>query len=136
MNKKIEFEFSAGGVVIKENKVLLIKTKNLKGEEVWTFPKGHIEKKEKSKNTALREVEEETGYKCKIQKQLDTVQYWFRDKERLVKKQVKWFLMSPVKKIKEPSWEITETKWTTFDKAEKILSYDSDKKLLSKLKMI
>ncbi|MFN3966955.1 MAG: NUDIX domain-containing protein, partial [Endomicrobiia bacterium] len=91
MAKKIEFEFSAGGVVVKDKKVLLIKTKNLEGKEVWTFPKGHIEKKEKSTETALREVEEETGYKCEIKSQLDTVEYWFRDKERLVKKRVNWF---------------------------------------------
>jgi len=132
MKKKVDFEFSAGGIVVENNKVLLIKTKNLEGKEVWTFPKGHIEKKEKAEETALREVEEETGYKCKIQTQLDTVQYWFKDKERLVKKTVKWFLMTPVEKVKEPVWEILETKWLTFDEAKNILSYNSDKKLLEK----
>jgi len=133
MNKKVDFEFSAGGIVIEGKKVLLIKTKNLEGKEVWTFPKGHIEKKEKSEETAIREVEEETGYKCKIQTKLDTVQYWFKDNERLVKKTVKWFLMTPIEKVKEPGWEVLETKWLTFDEAKKILSYNSDKKLLEKI---
>ncbi|MDI6640810.1 MAG: NUDIX hydrolase [Elusimicrobiota bacterium] len=133
MKKRVEFEFSAGGVVVDNNKVLVIKTKNLKGEKVITFPKGHIEKKEKAVVSAIREVEEETGYKCEILNQLDAVQYWFKDRDRLVKKTVKWFLMKPIKKVKEPSFEVSEIKWLKFDEAKKTLSYRSDKALLEKL---
>ncbi len=55
MKNNVEFEFSAGGIVKRDSEVLLIKTKDLKGNEVWTFPKGKIEKGEKSKEAALRE---------------------------------------------------------------------------------
>jgi hypothetical protein len=53
MKDNIKFEYSAGGVVVNDNKeVLLIKTKNLKNETVITFPKGHIEKNETSQEAA------------------------------------------------------------------------------------
>ena len=62
MNK----EFSAGGLVRRGGKVLMVKVCNLKGEEVWTFPKGHVEKGETPMEAALREVEEETGWRCRL----------------------------------------------------------------------
>lgn len=130
---KITFEFSSGGVVIEDNKVLLIKVENLKGEKVWTFPKGHIEKNERAPESALREVEEETGYRCKILKQLDSVQYWFKDEGKLIKKTVKWFLMDPVKKNSKQDKEVIKTGWFETEKALEILSYKSDRKTLENI---
>ena len=63
-------EISSGAVVysyfedIADVKFLLVKNKN--GHH-WSFPKGHIEIGETIKDTALREIEEETGLKVKIQ---------------------------------------------------------------------
>ena len=36
-------EHSAGGIIFEDGRVLLILMRNLKGGQVWTFPKGHIE---------------------------------------------------------------------------------------------
>jgi len=58
-------EFSAGGVIIEDGKTLLIRMRNLKGELVWTFPKGHVEAGETPELAALREVTEETGCRCR-----------------------------------------------------------------------
>ncbi|MBU2614985.1 MAG: NUDIX hydrolase [Elusimicrobia bacterium] len=129
---KVAFEFSAGGLVIDRNKILMIRVENLQKEIVWTFPKGHIEKKETAQEAALREVVEETGYNCEILKNIDSVQYWFKDKEKLIKKTVKWFLMKPLEKIKEPDSEILEIRWQEFREAEKNLNYKNDKELLKK----
>src|SRR3989339_253521 len=63
-------EISAGGVILVDRKILLVKVKNLSGKIVWTFPKGHIEKGETITATAKREVLEETGYKCELIKYL------------------------------------------------------------------
>ena len=52
---------AAGGIVKQKEKVLLIKRLG-----VWDFPKGKIEKGEKKKVAAIREVEEECGVKAKL----------------------------------------------------------------------
>ena len=53
----MKYEKSCGAVIIKDNKVLLIKH-NL-GH--WGFPKGHVENNETEVETAIREVKEETN---------------------------------------------------------------------------
>jgi len=126
-------EFSAGGVIIKDKKLLLVKVKNLSGKIVWTFPKGHIEKSETIENTALREVSEETGYSCKIIKPLGNTRYNFRHKNKFISKKVIWFLMSHLKKIGIHDHEILTTRWVKINEAKKYLKYLSDKKLLEKV---
>jgi len=113
----------------------MVKVQNLEGQQIWTFPKGHIEKGEKAPQAALREVKEETGYQCEIVKPFERVQYYFRRNDQLTKKTVIWFLMTPVKKTgtHDPE-EILETEWVTMDEALKRVKYKSDKKLLAKLK--
>lgn len=126
----MKFEFSAGGIVCKGENVLLIKTEDLKGNPVWTFPKGIIEKGEKAKDAALREVREETGYDVKIVRLFDVVEYFFRREGELIKKSVKWFLMEPIKRMEEPDWEVSEITWIKYDEAKELLTYKSDRKLI------
>lgn len=52
---------AAGGIVRQKEKILLIKRLGL-----WDFPKGKIEKGEKKKIAAIREVEEECGVTAKL----------------------------------------------------------------------
>jgi mutator protein MutT len=130
-----QLEFSAGGIVREKDRLLMVKVENLEGKVVWTFPKGHIEKGETSKDAAVREVEEETGYKCEIVKPFEKVQYWFRRGSILVKKTVTWFLMKPVNKTgTHDTEEIIETEWVSLEETRKRATYKSDLKLLSKLK--
>ncbi|MBI5573245.1 MAG: NUDIX domain-containing protein [Elusimicrobia bacterium] len=126
-------EFSAGGVIIKDKKLLIVKVKNLSGKIVWTFPKGHIEKSEKIKNAALREVSEETGYSCKIIKSLGKTQYGFRHQNKFISKKVAWFLMSPLGKIGTHDHEILTTRWVKITEGKKYLKYETDLKLLEKI---
>ncbi|MFH2070946.1 MAG: NUDIX domain-containing protein [Elusimicrobiota bacterium] len=134
MKQLKRFEFSAGGVVVdgdrKNKKVLMIKAKNLVGEIVWTLPKGHVEKNENATSTAIREVREETGYRCEITGVLDTVQYWFRFGGKLTKKTVKWFLMKPdsLKQCNKP--DAIEVGWFSRQNALAHCVYESDKKLI------
>ena len=58
-------EHSAGGVIFEDGTVLLILAKNLKGDQVWTFPKGHLEPGETPETAAIREVSK-TGWDCEI----------------------------------------------------------------------
>ena len=65
MNYKIP-KVTADGVVIKDNKILLVKRKNPPFKGRWALPGGFVEYKEKTEDTVLREVLEETGLKTKI----------------------------------------------------------------------
>ena len=134
---KVRFEFSAGGVVQEEKRLLLVKVKNLEGKIAWTFPKGHLEEGETAEEAALREVEEETGYQCEILEPFDKVEYFFKREGQLIKKHVTWFLMKPLKKtgMHDPE-EIIETCWATLPEAEDLASYKSDKQILGKLKKL
>lgn len=50
-----------GVILVKDNKVLLLKRKNAHGEGTWSFPGGHLEFNEEFEDCVAREVEEETG---------------------------------------------------------------------------
>jgi 8-oxo-dGTP pyrophosphatase MutT (NUDIX family) len=126
------FEFSAGGIVREGDQLLMVKVQNLEGSQIWTFPKGHIEKGEKAEEAALREVEEETGYRCEILAPFERAQYWFKREKILTKKIVTWFLMKPLEKTGtfDPE-EILETKWMPITEAQQVAKYRSDKKILA-----
>lgn len=84
---------SCGGVVIHKGKVLLL-YKNQNGKYIgWVLPKGTIEKGESYKQTALREVKEETGSSAKIVKYVGKTQYTFRVADDVINKTVHWYLM-------------------------------------------
>ncbi len=125
------FEFSCGGVILENNKVLLIQVKSMKGRKIWTFPKGHIEQGETPRQAALREVLEETGYKASIVKPLLKVRYAFTLKGRYVRKVVQWYLMKKLGRIgKHDPSEILAINWVSINKAKEMVEYPSDKRLL------
>lgn len=131
-------EFSAGGIVYDDSKkVLLVYMNTISGIKVWTFPKGHIEKKESPKQAALREVLEETGYICEIidDKEFFVNKYFFMRDGKKVLKTVYWYLMKPIEntgKIETP-FEIDDVRWFGLKQAIEILFYPSDKKMIELL---
>ena len=49
---------SAGGIILnKENKIAMVEQRN----DIWSLPKGHLEKNESELDAAIREIHEETG---------------------------------------------------------------------------
>ena len=85
---------SCGGVVIHRGKILLL-YKNQNGKYIgWVLPKGTIELGESFKQTAYREVKEETGVSARIVKYIGKTQYTFRGSEDMVNKTVHWYLMT------------------------------------------
>ncbi len=122
-------EFSAGGVLLKDNKeVLLIKNPS----NVWTFPKGLVEKGESPEETAMREVFEETGVKGDIIAYLGEISYFYYFKGEKIFKKVKFYLMKYVSGTPKPSWEVKETRFFSLKEAEKVLQYKGDKKIFKK----
>jgi 8-oxo-dGTP diphosphatase len=130
-------EFAAGGVVGRDGKVLLVQVKNLEGEVVWTFPKGHLEKKESWLKAALREVEEETGWSCRNLGPLSTVTYRFRRGGKPVFKRVRWYRMEPLARTGKPDAdEIRRTRWVDASRAASSLSYASDLRLIARYRKV
>ena len=85
---------SCGGVVIHKGKVLLL-YKNQNGRYMgWVMPKGTVESGETFKETALREVKEETDVDAEIVKAISKTQYTFRGNNDIVNKTVHWYLMT------------------------------------------
>jgi len=84
---------SCGGVVFHKGKVLLL-YKNQSGRyDGWVLPKGTLETGETFKQTALREVKEESGVTAKIIKYLGKTEYNFKNPKGTINKTVHWYLM-------------------------------------------
>ena len=126
------FEYSAGGVVLKEDQVLLIRTRDLKQREVWTFPKGKLNTGESSPQAAVREVTEETGWRCRIDAELPRSEYWFQRGGQRVRKTVRWFRMVPLEQVGGPDHEVEEAAWVPVSEAAQRLTYQSDRALLKR----
>ena len=125
-------QFSAGGLVVDERgRVLLIRARDLRNQPVWTLPKGTLGPGESSADAALREVREETGYRCEVVRELDTATYWFQRDRQRIRKTVRWFLMRPLEKVGEHDHEVDEVLWTDRKDALARLRYDSDRRLLA-----
>jgi len=125
-------EFSAGGLVVDERgSVLLIRARDLRDRPVWTLPKGALNAGETSADAALREVREETGYRCEVVRELEPVTYWFQRNGQRIRKTVRWFLMRPVEKVGDHDHEVDEVAWAEPEEATTRLRYDSDRRLLA-----
>lgn len=127
-----QYQFSAGGLVLDEDgNVLLIRARDLRNRPVWTLPKGALTTGETTEDAALREVREETGYRCEVVRELEAFTYWFQREGRRIRKTVHWYLMRPIEKEGEHDHEVDEVRWTKPEEADTLLRYDSDRRLLS-----
>jgi 8-oxo-dGTP pyrophosphatase MutT (NUDIX family) len=73
----IHFREAVRGIIIKDNKILLIHSKN----QDYKFPGGGVKKGEGHTEALKREVEEETGYICsKINEKIGTITEKSKDK--------------------------------------------------------
>ncbi len=72
MNKDIHVQ--ARAVIIKDNHILLCKTKGLE-PNFYFLPGGHIEHGESARNTLLRELKEEIGFEFEIKRFLGCMEY-------------------------------------------------------------
>ncbi|MBI4067538.1 NUDIX domain-containing protein [Candidatus Gottesmanbacteria bacterium] len=133
-------EFSAGGIIFsskgrsasgrkKDIRWLVCQHSQHKG---WVFPKGLIGdniKGEKSEETAVREVKEETGVEGKIITKLpNPATYWYVWQGDKRFKTVYYFLMEYAGgDINNHDHEMSQVEWLPTEEVEKRLSYKSDK---------
>lgn len=95
----------------------------------WSLPKGKLDEREGWREAALREVEEETGYRCEAGRELPPVSYLDRRGRR---KLVRYWLMEPEDGAFEPHGEVDELRWVTPREADRLLTYEHDRRLVRK----
>ncbi len=101
--------------------------------ENWGLPKGHIEGDESPGEAALREVGEETGLAAlALVQPLPTIDWYFRDGDRVIHKFCHFFLIESVAGEAIPQLEegITACLWCSYGVALETLSYDNARKVL------
>ena len=80
----------------------------------WTFPKGKLELGETHEGAAVREVEEETGFRCELGRELPSTSY--RD-SKARPKLVRYWAMRPVGGEFQPHHEVDEIRWLPVEAA-------------------
>ena len=93
----------------------------------WSFPKGKNEPGEPDEAAALREVEEETGFRCVLGQELPSTRY--RD-ARGRPKVVRYWTMTIEGGAFEPQSEVDEISWERPRDAFESLTYDRDHEVL------
>lgn len=130
--RKTRNEHSSGGAVISTRNgsahVALIATR---GKTRWGLPKGAVSAGETSEQAALREVLEETGLAAEIVKPLDTIEYYFRAGDTLIRKRVDFYLMRYVDGELTPQLsEVDDVEWVELSVAIERASFESERRLL------
>ena len=124
---------AAGGVVWRttpdgEREVLLVHRPKYND---WSLPKGKADGSERPVQTALREVQEETGLRCRLGLEVGKTRYTDSQGRSKV---VRYWLMEPEHDDAfVPNREVDAVRWCSFDEASAALSYAHDRKLLARV---
>ena len=95
----------------------------------WSLPKGKLDAGESWEDCALREVEEETGMRCRLGEELEPTNYQDRKGRDKV---VRYWLMEPVDDTDfVPNDEVDQLRWLAPAEAANLLSYPHDKELVA-----
>ena len=126
------YAVSCGGVVIHRGKVLLL-YKNFRNRyEGWVLPKGTMEEGEEQTETALREVQEETGVRAHLVKYVGDSRFSFNVPEDVVEKTVHWFLMRSDSYHSQPQKEeyFFDSGYYKYHEAYHLLRFPNEKQIL------
>jgi 8-oxo-dGTP diphosphatase len=112
---------AAGGVVMRDGLVAVVHRPRY---DDWSLPKGKLDPGETFEQAALREVEEETGLRCRLERELPAVEYSVRGRPKLVRY---WLMSVESDPGFEPNDEVDELRWLSPADARELLTYDRDK---------
>ncbi|HEY6777825.1 MAG TPA: NUDIX hydrolase [Thermoleophilaceae bacterium] len=117
---------AAGGVVLDEDgRVVLVHRPRY---DDWTLPKGKLDPGESFEEAALREVEEETGLRCRLVRELPSIEY--RDAKGRPKVVRYWLMEVEADVGFVPNDEVDELRRLPIDEALALLTYDRDHDVL------
>jgi 8-oxo-dGTP pyrophosphatase MutT (NUDIX family) len=126
-------ETSSGGVVFRRTlsgvRFLLIRDPYAN----WGLPKGHIEEDETPEQAALREVTEETGLgRLAIVDRLPTIDWYFRERGKLIHKFCHFYLVESVEgePVPQTAEGISACVWCDFTGALDTVTYANAREVL------
>ncbi len=130
-------ETSAGGLVLSDIEApfddlsaALIGRVDRRGRTMWSLPKGHIETGETAEQTAMREVEEETGIEGTIIAPLGKIDYWFVSEGRRIHKTVHHYLLRFTGgELSDEDYEVSEVAWVPLTELPRRLTYSDERRL-------
>jgi 8-oxo-dGTP diphosphatase len=93
----------------------------------WTLPKGKAKRGETDEDCAVREIEEETGFVCRLGAELPSSEYIDGEGRPKI---ARYWLMQPVAGALRAAHEIDDARWVPFHEAEELLTYDRDRRVL------
>ena len=133
--KEVVREPTAGGIVFRykgqTTKVEILLIQDAKNR--WTIPKGHIEEGESARDTAEREIREETGLQTmKVMDWLGKINFQYRRQESLVLMTTEIFLvkaMGQTDKLKPEDW-MNGIKWFSAAEALDKIEYEDIGKII------
>ena len=130
-----ETEFSAGGVVVRgDDLVVIVPTRRgAGGSRVLGLPKGHPEAGESAAEGALREVREEAGVTGELVESLGVVEYTYERRGRRIVKQVEFFLIEY--RDGDPAdhdHEVEQARWMPLAEAVTALTYPGEREIASR----
>ncbi|HUI04227.1 MAG TPA: NUDIX hydrolase [Acidimicrobiales bacterium] len=123
---------AAGGILLRQGRPrgLEVAVVHRPGRDDWSLPKGKLDEGETFEDCALREVLEETGYRCRLAEFVGTTEY----RDRRDRRKVVWYwLMDVLDGEFAPSREVDELQWLDLEMAARVLTYPHDRDLLRSL---
>ena len=123
---------SSGAVVVGPGeRILLLRRED---EDIWCLPKGTVEPGESLEQTAVREVQEETGLRVRLLRPIHEVRYSFFWPPGGVNydKIVTYFLAEPIGGRIDPEPGFDEVRWVSHEEAMRLLHWKNDKEVVDR----
>ncbi len=126
---------SAGGVVIRQGRegteLVLGRRRRERDGVTWSLPKGTPDGDETIEQTALREVEEETGLQVRIVAPIGPIEYYFVQSGTRIHKTVHYYLMEAVGgDLRLHDHEFDEVRWVARSDARTLMTFPTEREVV------